>query len=408
MMRMHATPLSASAVLWVLLSWLSVPPLQADVVETVEGNPQAGRWAGARPDAVLWQAERGGRQELKIEDVVRIEFDGAAAPAGQAPAQVMLSNGDRVAGEVLGSGDWELKLRSPLLGELSLPMRQVSAIVLGREAPAPLVEQLAKNDTDHDWVLLRNGERLPGVVKALGRGELTFSGVIGEATIPFERVVAVSLARAQPVERGAGVLAVVELSDGSRISGRLVEGDEERMTLAAVGKDLLTFRFRGAVKAVEFRGGRRVYLSDLEPERVEQAAYLGRVWAYRRDRAVGGGPLSLRGKVYRKGLGVHARARLAYRLRARYTRFQAEIGIDDAAGGRGDAAFRVLADGRTVFERASVGGDEPAVPIDLDVRGVRELELVVGFGAGLDVADHADWAAARVDRAASKDGGRTP
>ena len=78
MMRMEATPLSASAALWVLLGCLAWAPVQADIVETVEGNPETGRWLGARPDAVVWQTEGGGRQELKIEDVVRIELDRAA------------------------------------------------------------------------------------------------------------------------------------------------------------------------------------------------------------------------------------------------------------------------------------------------------------------------------------------
>jgi hypothetical protein len=78
------------------------------------------------------------------------------------------------------------------------------------------------------------------------------------------------------------------------------------------------------------------------------------------------------------------RARLAYELpEGIYRRFHCLAGMAPAAsfkpdrGLRGNVAAKVLADGKVIFERPSVFGDEPAVEVDLPISGVKRLELLV-------------------------------
>ena len=109
-----------------------------------------------------------------------------------------------------------------------------------------------------------------------------------------------------------------------------------------------------------------------------------------------GGPLSMGGHTYGRGLGVHANSEIRYSLRRLCTTFSADIGIDDEVRPRGSVVFRVWADGRLLFESDFVTGAKPARSIVVPVHGVSELVLSVDSGGDDDFNDHADWADARL------------
>ncbi|MFI9338643.1 NPCBM/NEW2 domain-containing protein [Streptomyces althioticus] len=109
-----------------------------------------------------------------------------------------------------------------------------------------------------------------------------------------------------------------------------------------------------------------------------------------------GGPLTLAGTVYDKGLGTHAAGEVVVGLDGGYRRFAAVVGVDDEVGAKGTVVFEVLGDGRTLLTTGVLGGAGPAFPVDVDVTGVRQLTLrVLDGGDGVD-SDHADWADARL------------
>jgi hypothetical protein len=122
---------------------------------------------------------------------------------------------------------------------------------------------------------------------------------------------------------------------------------------------------------------------------------------WQRDRSVSGKPLLMSGRAYEKGLGVHARNLLRYDIGGQFDAFAATIGLDAAAEGRGDCVFVVRADGRELL-RQRVRGQETPREIKLDVRGARQLTLLVEPGEDLDLADHANWANARLMKSRSK------
>ncbi|MEW2076262.1 glycoside hydrolase family 97 catalytic domain-containing protein [Streptomyces sp. NPDC013433] len=109
-----------------------------------------------------------------------------------------------------------------------------------------------------------------------------------------------------------------------------------------------------------------------------------------------GGPLSIRGTEYDKGLGVHAASEVVVELGGGYRRFTAAVGVDDEVGGKGSVSFEVLADGRAAAVTEVLDGTDEVRRIDLDVTGVQRLTLrVTDGGDGVD-SDHADWADARL------------
>lgn len=112
-----------------------------------------------------------------------------------------------------------------------------------------------------------------------------------------------------------------------------------------------------------------------------------------RDRSMRERPLTMGGKVYAKGLGVHAPSEVVYALDGSHSAFSAVVGIDDEAS-RGKVIFQVWLDERKVFDSGTMrqgAGKEVMVPL----LGGKELRLVVDPDGDIH-SDHADWANAQL------------
>ena len=115
------------------------------------------------------------------------------------------------------------------------------------------------------------------------------------------------------------------------------------------------------------------------------------------DRSVGGHPLTVGGHAYRTGLGTHCPGRLTVRLDGGSRRFHAVVGIDDEVPpGTGAADFSVWGDGRRLWDGGLRHRGDPPQSVDVDVVGVRELQLHADDPDGW-ANDHADWCDAAVD-----------
>ncbi|MGV9308944.1 NPCBM/NEW2 domain-containing protein [Nonomuraea sp. NPDC003727] len=121
-----------------------------------------------------------------------------------------------------------------------------------------------------------------------------------------------------------------------------------------------------------------------------------------RDRSVGedgsgdGGPLTVGGAVYAKGLGVHAPSTVEYYIGGACTQVTAVAGLDDEAGTRGTAAFEIWADGRKVASTEVMTNAMPGQRLTADISGAALLRLVVTDGGDGINYDHADWADAKL------------
>jgi hypothetical protein len=58
--------------------------------------------------------------------------------------------------------------------------------------------------------------------------------------------------------------------------------------------------------------------------------------------------------------------------------------------------FRVLGDGKVVFDSGVLTGKDPPRDMKVDMMGVNILTLVVDYGDELDLSDQADWGGARL------------
>ena len=111
------------------------------------------------------------------------------------------------------------------------------------------------------------------------------------------------------------------------------------------------------------------------------------------DKSVDGHPLSIGGKKFDNGLGTHATSYLRVKLDGNAKEFKAWVGVDDEETGQpAMITFYVIGDGKTLWKSDLMRSGDAAVPVDVDLTGVKKLLLFVNNG-GDDISfDHADWA----------------
>ncbi len=114
------------------------------------------------------------------------------------------------------------------------------------------------------------------------------------------------------------------------------------------------------------------------------------------SKAGDGHTLTLNGKTYKRGFGVHANSEIRYSLKgtngAQCVRFTSDVGVDDEVGNKGSVVFQVFLDGVKRYDSGKLTGASATKQIDLNVTGAQELRLVVTDAGDNRYYDHADWA----------------
>lgn len=396
----------------VLLSvalWLSfLGPLRAEatgsfLLETASGKVLKGPLAELRTDgAVRLDGPEGGN--VPMRETLSLRRAGIPLPPMPRGEHLLFVNGDRLPCTVRKLTGQRLQVAR---GDqaFDVPLSVISA--LWKTAPegpeteeaSRLRRRLINERRTADALLLRNGDRIEGILSGLD-----------EETITVE-----SGTKALPVARSKVAIVALntELASGRKPAGltyRLVLRDGTRLSLtsiswAAGGPLTAVTPFRATVTipeedvvALSVLGGAAVYLSDLKPRRTEHRSYGSDAWPYAADASVDGRDLRLFGHgTFDKGLGTHSETRLVYDLGGAYRRFEALVGLGPE-GRRGSARVRILVDGKAceLPGEGTVSARTGPWPLQVDVAGGRELTLVVEFGDGGPVQDHVNWADARL------------
>ncbi len=249
--------------------------------------------------------------------------------------------------------------------------------------------------SDRIFVLTDQGvQSIGGLLENIGPHEVHILYANQDRVLPPARFYGVVLARTGEPFDPTGQ-CFISLRDGSTLWAQVRTLQGQTLTLAVDGTQF-TVPW-DSVARLDVRSRRMVFLSDLDPVAETQDYFPTGFWKWQRDKAVSGQPLVLAGQVYEKGLGMHARCALTYDLGGRYDALAATIGVQPPVPGKGDCEFVVSGDGRELFRQRLTGGDAPQ-PIRVSVTGVQRLTLTVDPGGDLDLADHADWAGARLIR----------
>src|SRR4029077_6013957 len=95
------------------------------------------------------------------------------------------------------------------------------------------------------------------------------------------------------------------------------------------------------------------------------------------NKSVDGHPIFIDGKRFEYCFGTHAISALRVALHGKAERFTATVGVDDEVGQRGTAVFKIVGDGKTLWESGVLRGGDPAKEVSVDLRGVNKLLLLV-------------------------------
>ncbi|HOD51398.1 MAG TPA: alpha-galactosidase [Candidatus Hydrogenedentes bacterium] len=117
-------------------------------------------------------------------------------------------------------------------------------------------------------------------------------------------------------------------------------------------------------------------------------------------------PLRIGGETFEKGIGAHANGEIILSLAGGFSRFVAQVGIDnneDTKGERGSARFLVRVDDEVRFESPVCRGGDAPVLVEVPLNGAKRLELIVRDAGDGYTYDQADWAIGALER---KDGER--
>jgi hypothetical protein len=181
-----------------------------------------------------------------------------------------------------------------------------------------------------------------------------------------------------------------------------------------------------AIHTIDFSSERFHYLSDLDPvketylgthpkgspleELLKSDDVLGKealkLWKLHRDKIPMGPfgplPLTLKGKIYKKGIWLFPKCRIDYALDGQYSTFQTIAGVDDEVASNcstpdhpSKVQLTILADGDEVWKQLIEAPADP-VTINLDVSKIRTLSILVDFGDGDSACDFLDLADARL------------
>ena len=340
---------------------------------------------------------------VPVASITAVEFE------GERPAWLMATVGRCVAVALDGSrigcidaslAEGKLRGRNAFTEDIELSVKALSWLLLPapHERPADvqtMTKALGLKPGDQDILVVKTpgGDpvTLPGIVLRMDAEQivLDYDGV--EQPMALKTVRAIQMAK--PTE-GAAVgkpAATVTLRDGSSIMAEAITSDGDTLTLTSVALGKVKVA-RKALGAIRFGGEQLVALADLKPK-VEQTPFFDEDFPWQRDRAIGGGPLQLRGRVYEQGIGMHARCRMEFALGGKYSAFSAMAGIDDSVR-TGSARFTISVDGKPPVVSSTLDRAEKPQRLNVDVKRAKKLTITADFvegtmgsGARVDLCD---------------------
>ncbi len=103
------------------------------------------------------------------------------------------------------------------------------------------------------------------------------------------------------------------------------------------------------------------------------------------------GFLSVQYAYYKHGIGTHAPSREVFDINGHFRTLSTDMGIDTNGGPQGSVIFSVYGDGKQLYQSELIKRFEFPRHAEIDIRGVKTLELSISDGGNGNVDDHADW-----------------
>lgn len=355
----------------------------------------------------------GDESAVPLENIIAIRFLGRSPLLVQSGMQdFRLVDGSSLRGQILYNNGDRVTLKTALSGTIDLDLGYVRGFVAlpmigfsGRKAEELLKSPSRPETSALDMVLDRRGSLYHGVVRRLELTQLLLDHEdllqVVPIRIPYLAGVRLADAGRAPQPEWQGELRIrIRGRDGSVIQGTLKKLHLGSWHVQPAWDSSSTLVLDvNEISLVQVLGGRVQYLSQLQPVEVKESTVLAPPQPYRMDQSSQGEAISIAGKRYPWGIGVHADSRLTFNTGKRFQQFRADIGIASRIGDRGSVVFEVFGDGQSLYRSPVVTGREPKpIEVQVSVAGVEQLTLEVTNSGDLDLGDVANWGSARVIR----------
>jgi RNase P/RNase MRP subunit p29 len=273
-----------------------------------------------------------------------------------------------------------------------LPLEAVFSIMRGAEDPKnrEAWKKILAGRGKRDLYVVREPEGLNFVQGTILNGDdagtrLTFEKEDGaKDTLLLSRATG-GLVFAQPVpaQLPQTLCKVLDVFGNSLVAQSVVFGSEGVVVTTVAGVVVKYPSIEGIAK-FDYDHGNVAYLSDLDP-RIdsppvspdERGLRLSVLAPYLRDQGVAGETLRLGTDSYAKGLVVAPDTILTFTIGGDYREFRAVLGLPEISLDAGlEAKVTIEADGNVLFSESLRRKEKPR-PIVLDVKGVKQLRVIV-------------------------------
>jgi len=400
-----------------LTAWgLAVPAAEEEALKA-DGQFVAGkiRYAGG-----AWSV---GESKLAARDVVVLHFT-EFPPPERIPTGVFVRGGTLIAGTLdsfigddatvnTSSLSVQIKIKKEELAGafFSLPTgakENFSALARYGLLLASLAESPGDGETNggaagtrifpgrRDRVTYQNLDGIDGQAIRLGTDKVWVNKPGGKLDTPNRDVVRLIERKVEPLAPGkdTGPELFVRLKAGDVIRGRIQKLDDKSMTLATsfAGNLELPRETLAAAYSSGAPGGGLRWLSAQVPTLSKHTPVFDADFPAKANLSCSGRLMQMAGRVCDRGVGVHSKSDLAYKIEGKPgQKFFALAGLDDGAAGKGQAEAKVFVDGKEAWKVVLKHGAAP-VPVSVDLGAAKELKLVVEYGPDQDDGgDHVNW-----------------
>lgn len=375
-------------------------------VQPLEGQRLTGRIVGLDAKQ-LTLALSAGRVSLETDKVAFL----AAKQKPGAPRPEPAVWVDLVEGSVLTAEEYTARDGHALItligGEvLDLTTREIASVRFqaGPETMAAEWSRIVGMKLQNDLLVTTKGDGMDyhkGVLHEVTEKQVRFDFDGEVLGVKRSKVYGLIYYHAAESETPAGTCTILDAS-GSRWSARAVSLSGDKLQWNMSGGRTMR-RGLDQIAEIDLSRGKIVFLSDLKSDLAAYTPFFGlekepasrlELFRPRQDQNLESKPLQIGGKQFPKGLSLHSRTEIVYRLPGHFSRFEAIAGIDDSVRPRGHVRLVVRGDDKVLLE-AKLAGADPPRPIAVDVTSVGRLSILVDFGDDLDVSDHLDLGNAR-------------
>lgn len=318
--------------------------------------------------------------------MLRQNSDKPATPSstGGGQWQLLLRQGDVLIGAPIALKENSLVFESRSLGTMEVPLKS-AALLIRQSAAAASQPQPAV----HDTLRLKNGDKVEGLLAAISGQNVQIQSDLGPTTVELDRVDRLIFAGV-PTPSTDQLAARVYLADGTRFTTTRLKWLLNEITLndpAGTERKVSA----NVISGVDILGGQACSLTDMTPSENTQQPYLGPTRPARINRNSAGGPLTIGGTTYERGIGMQAAGKVTYTINGAFDKLTFSVGIDDSAIPMGRANVSIWADGRQIFQKTALAAGSSLQDITLNIKNANTLELRADYLNNLDVQARVDW-----------------